>query len=98
MKIKEGQKYIVRSVEAGVFYGEITGKDGNEITMKNARCLWYWSGAASLNQLARDGVKNPRDCKFTVAVDELVIMSACEILPCSEEAANCIDGVAEWKM
>lgn len=37
MKINKEQKYIVRSVEAGVFYGYITEKDGCEVTMKNAK-------------------------------------------------------------
>lgn len=47
MKINKEQKYIVRGVEAGVFYGYITEKEGCEVTMKNARCLWYWEGASS---------------------------------------------------
>nr|DAG76963.1 MAG TPA: hypothetical protein [Caudoviricetes sp.] len=98
MKINKEQKYIVRSIEAGVFYGYITEKDGCEVTMKNARCLWYWKGAASLNQLAEEGVRYPEDCKFTMPVEEIVITNVCEILACSEQAAKCIDGVKVWKI
>lgn len=98
MKINKEQKYIVRSVKAGVFYGYITEKDGCEVTMKNARCLWHWSGAASLNQLAEEGVKYPKECKFTMPAEEVVITNACEILACSEQAINCIDGVKVWKV
>lgn len=98
MKINKKQKYIVRSVEAGVFYGYITEKEGCEVTMKNARCLWYWSGAASLNQLAEEGVKCPIDCKFTMPIEEVVITNVCEILVCSEKAIRCIDGVKAWKL
>ena len=98
MKINKEQKYIVRSIEAGVFYGYITEKDGTEITMHNVRCLWYWSGATSLNQLAEEGVKDPTGCKFTVPAEEIVITNACEILACSEQAINCIDEVKVWKI
>ena len=98
MKIDKEQKYIVRSIEAGVFYGYITEKEGCEVTMKNARCLWCWSGAASLNQLAEEGVKYPEECKFTMSIEEMVITNACEILACSKQAIKCIDGVKAWKI
>ena len=89
-------KVIVRSVNAGVFYGEITDIDGDTVELKNARCLWYWSGAASLNQLATEGVKYPNDCKFTLEVEQLVIMGVCEILKVTDLAQKSIGGVAPW--
>lgn len=55
MKFEEGKKYIVRAKEAGVFFGEIVGLDGNIVDMQNARKLWYWKGACSVEQLAMDG-------------------------------------------
>lgn len=90
-------KYIVRCNNSGVFYGEIESRDGSEVTMKNARCLWFWSGAASLLQLAKDGVSNPNDCKFTVSVQSITLLDAIEIIPCKQKAVDCIDGVPEWK-
>ena len=98
MTIKKGQKYIVRSYDAGVFYGEIAKKNGDEVTMHNARCLWYWSGAASLNQLAVDGVKSPHNCKFTKYLKEVTLMRVCEIIPCEKNAIESIEAVAEWMM
>lgn len=97
MEINKDKKYIVRSVQAGVFYGNIKEKSGDEVTMTDARCLWYWSGAASLNQLAEEGVKNPRDCKFTMVVSELTLLNVCEIIPCSDKAVKSIDAVTVWK-
>lgn len=91
------EKYIVRCNHSGVFYGEIKKRNGQEVTMRNARCLWYWSGAASLMQLAKEGVKNPNNCKFTVRLDELTVLDAIEILPCSLKAISIIDGVEEWQ-
>lgn len=98
MKIIKGQKYIVRSCDAGVFYGEITKKDSDEVTMENARCLWYWEGAASLNQMAIDGVRSPKDCKFTKYVKEITILHVCEIIPCEDEAVKIIEAVPEWSV
>ena len=98
MKIDLNQKYIVRSPKAGVFYGYITEKDGDEVTMKDVRCLWRWAGANSLNDLAAYGVKHPEECKFTNAHKSITILDVCEILPVSERAEKIIDQVPEWIM
>ena len=91
-------KYIVRGDRSGVFYGDITNRDGREVTISNVRRLWYWDGAASLSQLAAEGVKKPGDCKFTMTVSSITILDAIELLPCTEEAEKSIEGVKEWKM
>lgn len=91
------KKYIVRCDRSGVFYGEIESRNGQEVTMRNARCLWYWDGAASLLQLAKDGTSRPWNCKFTVYVDELTVVDAIEILPCTDKAIISIEGVSEWR-
>ena len=91
------KEFIVRSKDAGVFYGTIKERNGNEVTMTNARCLWYWDGAASLMQLAMEGVTNPSACKFTMPADEVIILDVCEILPCTDKAVKCIDQISVWK-
>lgn len=91
------KKFIVRAKEAGVFYGQIKERQGSEVTMTNARCLWYWDGAASLMQLAMEGVTAPQNCKFTVPADEVTILGVCEILPCTNEAIQSIENVSVWK-
>ena len=91
------QKYIIRADRAGVFYGEIKERNGSEVTMTNVRRLWYWSGAASLSELAVSGVKRPDDCKFTVTVPNMTILGVIEIIPCSDKAIESIEGIKEWK-
>ncbi len=93
----EKQKYIVRCDRAGVFYGEIEGRDGREIKMRNVRCIWYWDGAATLLQLAAEGTTNPDKCKFTMTVDSLEVLDAIEIIPCTDRAIKSIEAVKEWK-
>jgi hypothetical protein len=92
----ETKKYIIRGDRSGVFYGEIAERNGQEVTIKNCRRLWYWSGAASLSELALSGVKNPLECKFTVTVDSLTILDAIELIPATEAAVASIDGVPVW--
>lgn len=92
------QRYIIRGDRSGVFFGEIKARDGREVTIRHCRRLWYWSGAASLSQLAEEGVKHPGDCKFSVTVDELIVLDALELIPCTDAACASIDAVKVWKI
>lgn len=98
MEILKDAYYIVRCDRAGVFAGNIKRQEGQEITMTNVRRLWYWDGAASLSQMAVDGVKKPNNCNFTVTVPEMTVLEVIEILPCSPLAEKSIKGVPEWRI
>lgn len=92
-----GKKVIIRGDRSGVEFGELVEQNGSEVTLKNARRLWYWNGAASLSQLATDGTKRHQDCKFTVTVSSITILDAVEIIPCTDKAIKSIEEVDEWK-
>lgn len=92
-----GKKVIVRGEHSGVFYGTLVNKNGREAELADCRRIWYWKGAASISQLAADGTNDPENCKFTVAVKSIIILDAIEIIPCTSEAINSIDGVPVWK-
>lgn len=89
--------FIVRGDRSGVFFGTIKERNGREVTMNNVRRLWYWDGASSISQLAKDGTCSPENCKFTVTVDEIIVLDAIEIDKCTENATKSILEVAEWK-
>ena len=97
-KYNEHDYYIIRAHGAGVFFGNIKERIGNEVVIINARRLWYWRGAASLSQLANEGVKNKTDSKFTVTVSEITVLDVIEILKCTDDAVANINGVKEWKV
>lgn len=89
---------IVRTYSAGVFAGYLESRTGQEVVMRDARRIWYWSGAASLSQLAMEGTSDPRNCKFPCAVDRVELLQAIEILDVTPKAKESILGVKEWKM
>lgn len=95
--IKLNEKYLVRCDRSGVFYGEVVEIQGTTVKIKNARKIFYWTGANCLEQLATEGTKSPNDCKFTVLVDEIIIFDLIQLLPCSLDAISNIEGVREWK-
>lgn len=88
---------IVRTYSSGVFAGEIESRNGQEVVLLNARRLWYWSGAASLSQLAMEGVKNPNECKFPCEVNRVELLQAIEILDVTDIAKESIKNVPIWK-
>ena len=96
-KNQNNQKYIIRCDRSGVFYAEIKERRDSEADLVNARRLWYWDGAASLSQLATEGVKRPDNCKFTVTVPSMTVLGVIEVIPCTEAACVSIDGVRVWK-
>lgn len=93
-----GKKVIVRGDRSGVFFGTLKKKEGQEVVLTNCRRLWYWEGAASISQLAAEGTTNPGGCKFTMAVDEIGILDAIEIIPCTEKSINSIEKIVVWKI
>lgn len=94
----DGMEYcMVRTYSAGVFAGYIESRNGKEVVLRNARRIWYWSGAASLSQLATDGTSDPKNCKFPCPVDKVTLLECIEIIPITEKAKKSIEAVAVWK-
>ena len=91
------KRVIVRADKAGVFYGTLSAKNGSELTLTNARKLYYWSGAKSVEDLANQGVKNPHNCQFTEYVKEIELNCYIQFSPCTEEAIKSIENVPVWK-
>ena len=96
-----GKKVIIRASRAGVFFGTLKDKSytpaGTEVELENSRRIWYWKGAASLSQLATEGVKDPESCKFSVVVPQHMVEQVIEIIPCTEEAIKSIESVRVWR-
>ena len=94
--MKKGDYIICRTYSAGVFAGTLVSRNGQEVELTQARRLWYWEGAASLSQLAMEGVKKPENCKFPCEVSSVVLLNAIELLPVTKQARDSIAQVAIW--
>ena len=87
-----GKKCIVRTYSAGVWFGEIVEKSGNEVIVKNARRMWRWWAAEgiSLSAVALHGIKHA-ESKIVEAVPSLWL-EAIELIPASDKAIASIEG------
>jgi hypothetical protein len=88
---------IVRCTQAGVHAGELVSRKGQEVELRNARRLWYWTGAASLSELAVYGSKTPSTCKFAALVPKHEILDACEIIHTQPAGEKMIREQPEWR-
>lgn len=87
---------VVRTYSAGVFYGFLDKREGQEVSLINAKRIWAWRGAATLSQLAVDGVSRPKECKIPVAVPSILLTQAIEVIPISEKAFKSLESVPLW--
>jgi hypothetical protein len=95
----DGLPYVlIRSRDSGVHAGYLKERNSEtSVTLVDSRRLWQWYGAATLSQVAQEGVKEPDKCKFPMAVAEIEVIGICEVTPCTDIARNSIEGVKIWK-
>ena len=94
-KNADSEFVIVRASSAGVFFGVPNSLANGMVMLDKCRRLWYWKGAASLSQLAKDGTIST-ECKFSVRTDAHVVMGVIEVIPCTKAAAEKINAIKEW--
>ena len=92
-----GKMVIVRTYSAGVWFGKLAEKSGNEVILEQARRMWKWWAAESisLSACAIYGVK--RDQSKIVEPVDSVWIEAIEIIPCTEKAIDSIGGAENVK-
>ena len=93
-----GKYVIVRGDRSGVFAGELVSQEGRKVELKNVRRLWRWQGATECLQIATEGVKKPKDCRFTLTAASITLLDAIEVIPTTAEAEANIKAVPVWKM
>jgi hypothetical protein len=87
-----GAKCIIRTYSAGVWFGEISEKAGNEVIVLNARRLWRWQTqkSISLSAIAMGDIDESK-CRIAQAVHS-VWLEAIELIPAAKEAIKIIEG------
>lgn len=86
-------KCIVRSYDAGVYFGTVTKIDGETVRVENVRNIWYWEGASCLSQIANDGIKKGN---VSPVVSSMVLNRCCQIIPCSDKAIANLESQKVW--
>lgn len=91
-----GEKCIIRTYSAGVWFGEIEQKEKDEVIVKNARRLWYWKAkkSISLSAVAQFGLSD--ESKVAPEVPK-VWLQAIELIPVSSESLKSIEGAPDAK-
>lgn len=89
-----GKRVIVRSYGAGVFYGTLKEKEGDEVVLTDARRIYRWRGASECIELAEKGCNT--QSTITRAATEIIIEKVLEIHPCTADAIASIEKVPVW--
>lgn len=95
---RDGMPFVcIRTYSAGVHCGYLKERNGKEATLLNSIRIHQWSGAASLSQLAMEGVNNPDSCRFAIPINEILLTEVIEVIPMSEKAVENVKNVPSWK-
>lgn len=88
-----GEKVIIRTESAGVHYGKLNYVDGSIVRLKNARRIWRWDGAFTLNEIAVAGLKKSDNCKFSNYVSDIEL-DRIEIILAESDGIKSIESIA----
>ena len=85
-----GEKVIVRTYSAGVWFGELIEKSGTEVILKDARRMWYWKAnkSISLSGVAVYGISSESNICPRISRQWL---DAIEIISCTDVAIKSIE-------
>lgn len=81
-----GKYCVIRTYSAGVHIGIVEYINGTEVYLRNARRIWSWKGAFTLNEVATNGIN--KDSKLSATVNNILLTQAIEIIPASQKAIN----------
>lgn len=74
---------LIRTYSAGVHFGELVSRKGKEVELANARRIWRWKGANSLNEIANSGIDSAAESNYSrvsEAVPSVILTEAIEVL------------------
>lgn len=81
-----GEFVVVRTYSAGVHCGELVEFQGTCVILANARRIWSWSEAFSLNEVANKGVGE--DSRISDPTEKIMLTQAIEVIVVTNENAK----------
>lgn len=93
-----GKTVLVRDNRAGVLVGTLVAFDAasKSAELKDARKVWYWTGAAAVEGIAARGL-NHASSKVSPAVATSVCLDVIQLLECAAAGASSVRNAPEWK-
>jgi hypothetical protein len=79
-----GEFVIVRTRSAGVHCGVLKEVNGTAALLHDARRIWRWTEAFTLNEIAVGGCGE--QSRISRPVPRILLTEAIEVIPCSDEA------------
>ena len=96
-----GRYVIARCNGAGVHAGIVESTSATHTVLKDARRIWYWSGAASLSEIAVYGLNPAKSAQSKIAAQVPLIRlrdsDICELIVCQPNGQKSIEGAPEWR-
>lgn len=89
----KGKKVLVRSYDAGVYFGTLDDIDEDAVRLSNARNIWHWTGASCLSQIANDGITGD---KVSPIVSQMILNNVCQIIPLTDKAIKNLENQPIW--
>lgn len=94
MENYKGKKVLVRSYDAGVYFGTMVEMEGEQVHLSEVRNIWSWRGANCLSNIANDGIKAGN---VGPVVSSMVLSRCCQVMPLSEAAIINLENQPVWK-
>lgn len=80
-----GEFVLIRTRNAGVHCGTLAECHGTAVLLTDARRLWRWRGANTLNEVAVHGPSEDYT-RLSEPVATILLLEACEVIPCTAKA------------
>ena len=87
---------IVRSNMAGVLFGLIEKINPDKsVLMSNARKIYYWKGAYTIEDIADKGI-DVNNSKVTCKIESVLLNDYCQIIPLTDKALKNLNNAPIW--
>ena len=94
---EKSPKVLVRGRDSGVYFGELESLENSFLVLKNCRNIYYWEGALSCNDIAKNGIDSGNS-KVTAAVEEMVISDMISMMFLSEEIYQRLNDIPVYEI
>lgn len=94
----EGRFVIVRCRDAGVHYGKLVSVEGRTVKLARSRRMWRWwaKKQMTLSAVAEFGLNEERELRIQNELETIVLLDACEVIPCSAECITSFNSVEPY--